>query len=96
MYWLTFDTSGDIQVHIAQANHLMLARIKAGMAGQKGEFQEGHRLDAKDSARKWMDVNCDLLTGQFQDQRTGGESDHEDIRDDRSGETISYQLKLLA
>jgi hypothetical protein len=47
MYWLTFETFGDIQVHIVRANHLMLARIRAGMAGQKGQFQEGHPLDAK-------------------------------------------------
>ena len=47
MFWLTFDTSGDLQVQIVQANHLMLGRIKVGMAGQKGEFQEGHQLDAK-------------------------------------------------
>jgi hypothetical protein len=47
MFWLTFETSGDIQVHIVRANHLALARIKAGMAGQKGEFQEGHQLDTK-------------------------------------------------
>jgi hypothetical protein len=51
MFWLTFETSGDIQVHIVEANHLMLARIKAGMVGQKGVFQEGHQLDAK-TARK--------------------------------------------
>ncbi len=51
MFWLTFETSGDIQVHIVQANHLMLARIKAGMVGQKGEFQEGHQLDAKTAKR---------------------------------------------
>jgi hypothetical protein len=47
MFWLTFETSGDIQVHIVQANHLALARIEAGIAGQKGEFQEGHQLGAK-------------------------------------------------
>jgi rRNA processing protein Krr1/Pno1 len=47
MYWLTFETSGDIQVFIVRANHLVLARIKAGIVGQKGRFQEGHQLDAK-------------------------------------------------
>jgi hypothetical protein len=47
MYWLTFETSGDIQVHIVQANHLLLARMKAGMVGQKGVFQEGQQLDAR-------------------------------------------------
>jgi hypothetical protein len=25
----------------------MMARMKAGMAGQQGAFQEGHQLDAK-------------------------------------------------
>jgi hypothetical protein len=51
MYWLTFETSGDVQVRIVQANHLLLARMKAGMAGQKGAFQEGHQLDAKTAGK---------------------------------------------
>ena len=36
---------------IVEAAHLMMARMKAGMAGQQGAFQEGHKLDAK-TARK--------------------------------------------
>jgi hypothetical protein len=46
MYWLT-ETSGSLQVLIVQANHLILARLKASMAGQKGRFQEGHQLDIR-------------------------------------------------
>ncbi len=34
MYWLTVETSGDIRVHIVQANHLMLARIESEAASQ--------------------------------------------------------------
>jgi hypothetical protein len=47
MFWLTFETSYGIEVRIIEANHLVLARMKAGMAGQRGMFQEGHQLDAK-------------------------------------------------
>jgi hypothetical protein len=47
MFWLTFETSRGIEVYIVEARHLMMARVKAGMAGQKGQFQEGHKIDAK-------------------------------------------------
>ena len=47
MFWLTFETSRGIQVYIVEARHLMMARMKASMAGQHGDFQEGHKLDAK-------------------------------------------------
>lgn len=47
MFWLTFKTSRGLEVYIVQASHLLMARMKAGMAGQDGEFQEGHRLDRK-------------------------------------------------
>jgi len=47
MFWLTYDTPRGTEVFIAEAAFLMMARIKADMAGQKGDFQEGHQLDAK-------------------------------------------------
>jgi hypothetical protein len=47
MFWLTFDTPRGLEVFIVQAGHLAMARMKAGLAGQQGTFQEGHELDAK-------------------------------------------------
>lgn len=47
MWWLTFDTPRGLEVFIVQAGHLTMARMKAGLAGQRGAFQEGHALDAK-------------------------------------------------
>jgi hypothetical protein len=47
LFWLTFDTPRGTEVYIVEAGHLMMARMKAGLAGQTGTFQEGHPLDAK-------------------------------------------------
>jgi hypothetical protein len=47
MFWLTYYTPRGIEVFIAEAGFLMMAKVKAGMAGQTGEFQEGHKIDAK-------------------------------------------------
>jgi hypothetical protein len=35
-----------------EANRLKTARMKAGMAGQKGTFQEGHQLDGETAPKK--------------------------------------------
>jgi hypothetical protein len=51
MYWLTFETSRGIEVYIVKARHLMMARMRAGMAGQQGQFQEGHQLDRKTASK---------------------------------------------
>jgi len=51
MFWLTYVTPRGTGVFIAEAGFLMMAKVKAGMAGQKGEFQEGHQLDARTSKR---------------------------------------------
>jgi hypothetical protein len=52
MFWLAFKNSrGAVEVFIVQAHHLMMARMRAGMAGQQGTLQEGHELDRK-TARK--------------------------------------------
>jgi hypothetical protein len=45
MFWLAFKNSrGDVEVFIVEARHLMM---RAGIAGQQGQFQEAHQLDAK-------------------------------------------------
>ena len=51
MFWLTYETARGTEVFIADAGFLILAKVKAGMAGQTGEFQEGHQLDIN-TARK--------------------------------------------
>jgi hypothetical protein len=51
MFWLTFRTAASVQVIIIEAGHLALARVTAGMLGQKGEFQAGHQLDVKMTKR---------------------------------------------
>ena len=47
MFWLTYKTSRGTEVFIVEAGFLMMARVKAGMVEQEGEFQEGHQLDAR-------------------------------------------------
>jgi hypothetical protein len=42
-YWLTFDTSGDIQVHIVQPNHLMLLVSRPAWLGRKVSFRKAIR-----------------------------------------------------
>jgi hypothetical protein len=73
MYWLTFESSRGIEVYIVEARHLMMARMRAGMAGQQGQFQEGHKLDAKTAKRVTAkmigrtrsmpatDINCGII-----------------------------------
>lgn len=46
-FWLVFKKGGDITVSIQPAGSLAMARLKAGIAGVEGEFQEGHELDRK-------------------------------------------------
>jgi len=47
LFWLTFKTKRQTEVFIAEAGFLGMARLKAGMASQQGEFQEGHQLDSQ-------------------------------------------------
>jgi len=47
LYWLTYDTPRGIEVRIGEGGHLLMARIKAALAGQQGGFREGHQLDAQ-------------------------------------------------
>jgi hypothetical protein len=51
LFWLTFKTNRRKEVFIAEAGSLGLARMKAGVRGQKGEFQEGHQIDSKTAKR---------------------------------------------
>jgi len=45
VFWLTYDTPRGTEVFIAEAGFLAMARVKATMVGQTGEFQEGHQVD---------------------------------------------------
>ena len=47
LFWLAFKTKRDTEIYIVEAAHLMMARIKASMAGQQGEFESGIQLDAE-------------------------------------------------
>jgi hypothetical protein len=46
LFWLTFETTRDTRVFIIEAAYMRMARIKASMAGQDGEFQNGIEIDA--------------------------------------------------
>ena len=47
LYWLVFKSGKDISVIIQPAGGIIIARVRALLAGVEGEFQEGHALDAK-------------------------------------------------
>jgi len=47
LFWLTYETPRGTEVYIAQAGYLTMARIKAGLGGQRGSFKQGYQLDAK-------------------------------------------------
>lgn len=51
LFWLVFKDDKDLSVTIQPAGAIIAARMRALLAGVKGEFQEGHELDAK-MARK--------------------------------------------
>jgi hypothetical protein len=51
LFWLVFKRKDDLAVLIQPAGHILMARMRASIAGTEGEFQEGHALDAK-TARK--------------------------------------------
>jgi hypothetical protein len=51
LFWLPFKRDDDgIEVRI-EAAHFQAARLKAGLAGQEGEFAEGIELDAKTASK---------------------------------------------
>ena len=51
LYWIAYGTPRGRQIHIIEASYLLGARLKAQMAGQDGDFVEGHELP-KAMARK--------------------------------------------
>jgi hypothetical protein len=85
MFWLTFETAGAIEVLIIEANHLALARIKAGMAGQKGHFMEGHQLDAKTAKKVPAKMIGRTLTQTQAHVRAARSSPHQDCSPQPSG-----------
>ena len=57
LFWLTHKTKRGTEVIIIEAAHLMMARVKAGMAGQTGEFESEIQFDnetAKKIPREWI------------------------------------------
>jgi hypothetical protein len=46
-FWLVFKHGNDVAVIIQPAGDIITARMRVMLAGIKGEFQEGHELDAK-------------------------------------------------
>ena len=47
LFWLVFKSGNDRSVIIQPAGTIIVARMRALLAGIEGEFQEGHELDAK-------------------------------------------------
>ena len=47
LFWLVHRIDDDMQVNIQPGHSLIDARMKAALAGQEGEFVEGHLLDGK-------------------------------------------------
>jgi hypothetical protein len=44
LWWLVYTKGDTIEVYLQGAGDLLKARMKASMAGQDGEFKEGHAL----------------------------------------------------
>jgi hypothetical protein len=51
LFWLTYDSDDELIVHIQEAEHLTMARMKASLAGQRGGFKEAHQLDYESARR---------------------------------------------
>jgi hypothetical protein len=51
MFWLTYQSLRGTEVFIAESGFFTMAKVKAGLAGQRGEFQEGHLLDDNTAKR---------------------------------------------
>jgi hypothetical protein len=47
LFWLVYLHGKRVEVVVQPASHLLQARLSAQLAGQSGEFREGHKLDAK-------------------------------------------------
>lgn len=51
LFWLTYAVEGELLVHIQEGENLMMARMKASLAGQRGGFREAHELDLETAKR---------------------------------------------
>lgn len=47
IFWLVFKKHNKVAVIIQPAGDIIAARMRAMLAGIKGDFQEGHEMDAK-------------------------------------------------
>ena len=47
LFWLVFKSGKDLSVIIQPAGTIIVARLRALLAGVEGDFQEGHMLDDK-------------------------------------------------
>ena len=47
LFWLVFKNPNDLSVIIQPAGYLIMARMRALLAGVEGKFQEGYELDTK-------------------------------------------------
>lgn len=47
LFWIVHETEDGKRVFIQEAGDLLMARLKASMAGFEGEFVEGHELEPK-------------------------------------------------
>lgn len=56
LFWLTYRHENEIMIFIQPASHLLMARIKATLAGVQGEFAKGHQLD--ETIAEKMPRNC--------------------------------------
>ena len=54
LYWLCYQHNNQIVVVIEPAASLIHARMRAGIAGLKGEFTEGHELPQRWKVPKQM------------------------------------------
>jgi hypothetical protein len=51
VYWLVFAVDGRKHVYLEEAHCLIMARLKAGIAGYLDGYVEGYELDHKASAK---------------------------------------------
>lgn len=62
LFWLVFKRKVDVVVLVQPANDIITARMRAMLSGIEGEFQEGHRLDAKTACKVPMSQIGKALT----------------------------------
>lgn len=45
LFWIVQDTADGKRIFIQESDYLLMARLKASMAGLEGKFVEGHELE---------------------------------------------------